>query len=304
MTPGRPAPKRHQRDIQPMEPSKPQRPDTRRPQLVAPPGACDCHCHIVGPATLYPFASERSFDPPDASEDAYLRMLQAIGFERTVIVQPSVYGTDNRRTLAAVAAFGRQRARGVAMITETVADDELERLDAGGIRAVRFITTAGGGPGIDSLAAVAARVAPLGWHVEMYVPPASWPSLLPVIETLPVPVVFDHMASLSTDESRNDPAVVEAILALLRAERAWVKLCACRASAAGHPFADAVPLAQMLHDTAPARCVWGSDWPNFNMSHMPDIGNLVDLLLDWLPDPAARKAVLADNPARLYRFDA
>jgi predicted TIM-barrel fold metal-dependent hydrolase len=283
---------------------QPPRADTRRPVLVALAKSCDSHCHIVGPEARYPVSPDRSFTAPDALTGDYLQMAGALGIERMVIVQPSFYGADNTRTVDAIAELGQHRARGVAMISPGISDAALAELDAGGIRAARFITTAGGGASIADLETVARKVAPLGWHVELYVPPASWPEILPVLERLPVAAVLDHMAALSADLTRNDPAVVKAILRLLDTEKAWVKLCGYRASVVGHPYADVAALARMLIDHAPGRCVWGTDWPHTNIrGYMPDDGDLLDLLLDWAPDEATRKAILVDNPTRLYGFE-
>ncbi|RDJ20352.1 hydrolase [Bosea caraganae] len=283
---------------------QPPRAVTRSPTLVVPENACDCHCHIIGPEARYPVSPSRTFTAPDALTDAYLRMAGTLGIERMVIVQPSFYGTDNSRTVDAIAELGQHRARGVAAVSPDISQDDLCALDAAGIRAARFITTAGGGAAIADLETVARKIAPLGWHVELYVPPVSWPDILPTLAKLPVPAVLDHMAALSADEARNDPAVVAAILRLLDAGKAWVKLCGYRASAAGHPYADVPPLAKLLIAHAPSRCVWGSDWPHTAIAgHMPDDGDLIDLLLDWEPDEAVRKAILVDNPARLYGFD-
>lgn len=281
----------------------PPRKETRPPAIAVPPLACDCHLHIVGPAAQYPMAEGRSFDAPDADDNDYRAMRDTLGLTRAVVVQPSIYGFDNRRTVAAVAALGRERTRGVAALSDAVTDEAIAELSTAGIRATRFITTAGGGPAIDRLAAVAKRVAPFGWHVEMYVTPDVMRRILPVIEASPATFVLDHMAGLSADMKRNDPGLVAAILDLLRAGRCWTKLVGYRASAAGHPYGDVADLARMLFEAAPERCVWGSDWPHFNMETvMPDDGDLIDLLADWVPDVAGRQAILVDNPARLYGF--
>jgi len=230
-------------------------------------------------------------------------MLDALGIERMVVVQPSVYGSDNSRTVAAVAELGLQRARGVAMVPADVEAGELRRLDKAGIKAARFIATARGGPSLDELPGVARAIAEVGWHVEMYVPPKLWNDLLPIVSDLPVPVVFDHMAGLPADI---DPAgaAPKAILHLLESERAWVKLTGYRNSLSGYPYGDVLPLARLFADAVPDRCVWGSDWPHTNIpDHMPDDAELLDLLLDWVPDAATRTRILVENPARLYRFE-
>jgi predicted TIM-barrel fold metal-dependent hydrolase len=245
---------------------------------------------------------DRSFTAPDASCESYLKMLGTLGIERMIIVQPSVYGADNRRTVAAVEELGVHRARGVAMVPANVDAAELKRLDESGIRATRFIATARGGPSLDELPGVARAIAPLGWHVEMYVPPALWETLLPVVADLPVPVVFDHMGGVPAGTAKGDP-ILKGILDLLHKERAWVKLTGYRNSLTGHPYDDVIPLARTFVEHAPDRCVWGSDWPHTNVEgYMPDDGDLLDQLADWAPDEAVRTRILVDNPARLYRF--
>jgi predicted TIM-barrel fold metal-dependent hydrolase len=280
----------------------PPRSTIKPPKVRAPSLACDCHSHILGPEARFPYAAERSYTPPDAVEDAYLRMLSVLGVERMVIVQASVYGTDNSRVVAAVETLGPSRACGVAMVNHDVAPATLRDLDARRIRATRFITTAKGGPGLENLNEVARRVAPFGWHIELYVPPAAWPDLLPVIDTLPTSVVFDHMAAMQAGVDPNDPILVS-ILRKLESGRHWVKLCGYRASVAGYPYSDVAPLADLLIRHAPERCVWGTDWPHTNITeHMPDDGELLDLLFEWAPDEAIRRKILTDNPAALYRF--
>ena len=285
-----------------MELCQPPRKETKRPRLAVPGLACDCHSHIFGPAAQYPYTSNRSFTPPDALIPEYLAMLNTLGVERTVVVQASVYGSDNRRTASAVKELGLHRARGIAMVDQDVSNETLRALDACGIRGTRFITTVKGGPSLDNLPGVAGKIAEFGWHIEMYVPRHLWQDLFPVLKTLPVPVVFDHMGGLSADTTNEDPDL-KGILALLESGKCWVKLCGYRASLTGHPYVDVTPLARRFVTTAPERCVWGTDWPHTTLTgYMPDDGDLMDLLLDWAPDEATRKKILVDNPAVLYGF--
>lgn len=274
------------------------------PAYVAPPGACDCHAHVFGAPCQYPFAEGRSYTPPEASREEYLGMLATLGISRMVIVQPSVYGFDNRCTTRAVQAFGTDRARSIIMIPSDISDRDLQALHDGGARGVRFITVSSGGGSLDQLRDVAARVAPLGWHIQMYVPAQTWHDLAPVITELPVPVVMDHLAGILADQTERD-AGYAAVLRLLDSGRCWVKLSGYRASVAGYPYGDVAPLARRLAAQVPERCVWGTDWPHPNMhEHMPDDGELLDLLADWIPDDPQRHRILVDNPARLYGFAA
>ena len=281
---------------------QPPRSETKTPKLAVPKLACDCHSHILGPAAQYPYTPNRSFTPPDALIPEYLAMRHTLGLERTVVVQASVYGSDNRCTASAVKEMGFGRTRGIAMVDENVNKEMLRALDACGIRGTRFITTVKGGPSLDNLPGVARKIAEFGWHIEMYVPRHLWQQLFPVLKTLPVPVVFDHMGGLSADTTDGDPDL-KGILALLELGKCWVKLCGYRASLTGHPYADVAPLGRRFVTRAPERCVWGTDWPHTTMTgYMPDDGDLMDLLLDWAPDEATRKRILVDNPAVLYGF--
>ena len=188
------------------------------------------------------------------------------------------------------------------MVGASITDAELQALDDAGIRATRFITTARGGPSLEQLPEVAAKVAPFGWHIEMYVPPAVWPEVLPVVERLPVPVVFDHMGGMMASTAFDDPIFLR-ICRLLESGRCWTKLTGYRPSVAGPPYRDVLPLARHFIDRAPDRCVWGTDWPHTNIEgYMPDDGDLLDQLGEWANDAGVRRKILVDNPALLYRF--
>jgi predicted TIM-barrel fold metal-dependent hydrolase len=279
----------------------PPRSITKSPTFEVPSGAADCHCHIVGPESQYPYVANRSFTPVDCLPDDYLRMQKTLGVERMVIVQPSFYGSDNSRTMSAVAAFGK-RSRAVCMVGQNVDDKTLRELADGGCRGIRFMAVSKGGPTLDDLPVVAKKIAPFGLHIEMYIPYQNWPQVLPMISDLPVPVVLDHIAGLPADMAENDPIMV-GILKLMESGRCWVKLCAARASVMGPPFTDVEVLAKRFVSRGRERCVWGSDWPHTNTTgEMPDDGEMMDLLKVWAPDAASRRKILVDNPAALYGF--
>jgi predicted TIM-barrel fold metal-dependent hydrolase len=283
-------------------PCQPPRAVIKKPSLEVPPLSCDSHAHVLGPPSKYPYVANRSYTPPDAVPSDFLRMLGVLGMERMVVVQASCYGEDNRRTIDAVQELGVHRARGVVMVGANIAESELQAMEDAGVRATRFITTAKGGPTLDQLKDVAARVAPFGWPIEMYIPIHLWPEVLPIVERLPVPVVFDHMGGMMANTPPNDP-VFKRIIALLESGRCWTKLTGYRPSVAGPPYADVAPLARYIIAHAPDRCVWGSDWPHTNIEgYMPDDGELLDQLGTWVDDEATLRKILVDNPARLYRF--
>ena len=226
------------------------RAETKRPSIKVPPGSCDCHMHIFGRESAYSYTADRNYTPPDALPPNYLRMAGTLGMERMVVVQASVYGCDNRRTVTAIAELGLARARGIGMVEQDVDRKTLRELADAGIKGTRFITTVKGGPTLDHLRGVAEKIAEFGWHIEMYVPRHLWRELLPRIAALPVPVVFDHMGGMLANTNPNDPDLV-GMLRLLETGRCWVKLCGYRASLAGHPYADVEPLARRFIKYAP-----------------------------------------------------
>jgi predicted TIM-barrel fold metal-dependent hydrolase len=281
---------------------QPPRTAIQPPNKLAPPGSCDCHIHIIGPADEYPLSERRAYTPSEASLSQYEHVQTVLGTERAVIVQPSFYGTDNRCTLDALAHFGPQRSRGIAVIDPSIGDIELQQMHEAGMRGVRVNLVTAGGPPVDHLTRVAARIAPLGWHTQVYVNGAQLAELAPLLRSLPTDVVIDHMGQIPTAWGIDHPAV-DALCALLDNGRTWVKLCGYRSSSAGYPFADVDPLAGRLVNAAPERCVWGTDWPHPSFaSTIPDDGELLDALMRWAPTSTLQQRILVDNPARLYGF--
>ncbi|MBD0270705.1 MAG: amidohydrolase family protein [Acetobacteraceae bacterium] len=277
---------------------------TTRPSWRAPPGATDCHCHVFGPYDRYPLSPGRSYTPPEASVAAYLGMLDTIGLSRTVVVQPSVYGTDNAVTLDAVGEIGPHRARAVVVVDDGFGAAELAAMAERGARGARFNAVSGNGAPLAQLERLAERIAPLGWHVQLYAHPEAVIDMEPTLRRLPVPVVLDHMGGVKAAAGGVGHFGFRSLLRLLEGGRAWVKLSGYRSSA-GPPYADVAPMARALLAAAPDRCVWGTDWPHPSLhdpAEVPDDGELLDALGAWAPDDAVRRAVLVDNPARLYGF--
>ena len=277
-------------------------PTPHTPNLVAPHGACDSHFHIFGPVARFPFQTERSFTPPEVSIAAYEHVVDTLRLSRCVIVQPSVYGTDNSCTSAALAALG-ERCRGVAVVAETVSHAELERLHAEGFRGVRFNLLFKGGLRLDALEGVARKIARVGWHIQLLLDARELPDLATRLRLLPVPIVVDHMGHMPTTAGLGHPGF-QALLALLGEGRCWVKVSgAYRISNQPAPYRDVVPFARALIDTAPESLVWGTDWPHPAVDgEMPNDGDLLDLVADWTADATLQRKILVDNPAALYGF--
>jgi predicted TIM-barrel fold metal-dependent hydrolase len=277
--------------------------NTRPPGQKAPALSCDSHFHIFGPFGKFPMSQGRTYTPPAALVPQYLQMAETLGLQRMVVVQASVYGTGNTVTLDAIAQFGPHRARGVAVIDDSFDEAalKLKRLHDQGIRGVRFNMVSGNGTPEDQLEALARRVAPLGWHIQIYADGAKMLEIGTLLARLPVEVVIDHCGGVKAALGTGHPQF-QALLRLMDSGRAWMKVCGYRASSAGAPFADVEANVKALVAAAPDRCVWGTDWPHPQIDPAPEAGLLLDQFFDWVPDAEVRQKVLVDNPARLYGF--
>ncbi|HMF05766.1 MAG TPA: amidohydrolase family protein [Methylocella sp.] len=277
------------------------------PKFDFPPLACDCHAHICGPQSVCKYIPQRIYSPPDALLPEYRRVLDALGCDRAVLVQPSFYGIDNSAMLAAMKAAG-PAFRGVAVIGGDATPRELEAMHEAGIRGARInIVDVREGRGqlpIERIARLADQIKPFGWHIELLMHVDEFPEIDTTFGRLPVDVVFGHLGYVKTEKGIAAPGF-QSLLRLLRGGRAWVKLTgAYRISSQPLPHADTNEFACALLDAAPNRIVWGTDWPHVKTKWtipMPNDGAIANVLLDWIPD-AARLRVLADNPATLYGF--
>jgi predicted TIM-barrel fold metal-dependent hydrolase len=269
----------------------------RPPRTPAPPGAWDTHAHVIGPP---PWVSLRNYDPPTQSVEAYLQVLDTLGFARGVLVQISVHGVDNSTLLAALETCP-ERLRGVVAIPAEAPLEELERLHAAGVRGVRILTLARGGVTLESAEALAHRVAPLGWHVEFGMPGSALAEAEGLIAWLPAPVVLAHFAGCRLGPGA-DEASLAALLRILERPDRFVKISAPYHQARS-PWAEMAPLARELARRAPQQLVWGSDWPHVAIAppdEMPVTEALFDAFCEWLPDPELRRTILVDTPGRLY----
>ena len=279
-------------------------PNPSKPVFRPPPGAVDAHCHVFGPGDLFPYAPERKYTPCDASAAQLFALRDYLGFERNVIVQATCHGADNRALTDALRR-SEGRARGVATVRAEVTDDELHALDAAGVRGVRFnfgkrlVDTASP----ETLAAIAARIARLNWHVVIYFEAADLPQLYDFIAALPTPVVVDHMGRPDVTQPV-DGAEFELFVRLMREHtHVWSKVsCPERLTRFGPPgYDDVVPFARRLVESFPDRVLWGTDWPHPNLkSHMPDDGKLVDYIPRIATTAPLQHKLLVDNPLRLY----
>jgi predicted TIM-barrel fold metal-dependent hydrolase len=278
-------------------------PNPRPPRFAVPEGAVDCHAHIFGPAGRYPYATERSYTPPDAPLSAYRRLLKTLGVARGVLVQPSVYGFDNSCLVDGLREAGPD-FRGVAVVDPRCDDAELRRLHAMGVRGLRFNAVFGGDSALAGVRALAARVKGLGWHVQLFINVARFRGLSEFVRSIDAPVIVDHMGHAPAGKGVEHPGFRE-FVGLLRDQACWVKLSGAYRllGEPGTRYGDVTPFARALVEAAPARCVWATDWPHPQIPvPMPNDGDLMDLLADWVQDEGLRRCILVDNPARLYGY--
>jgi D-galactarolactone isomerase len=273
---------------------------TEAPKLQAPANACDCHMHIYD--AKYPTAPSATLKPPDALVADYKLLQKRIGTTRNVIVTPSTYGTDNRVTLDAMAQIGAT-ARGVAVVDTSVADAELKRMNDLGIRGIRFNLVQAGATTIEMIEPLSKRVNDLGWHIQIHMKGEQIAGIEDLLLRVPSPIVFDHLGRLAQPNALDNPGF-KTISKLIDKGKTWVKLSgAYQDSKTGAPsYADTVPVARAYVKTAPQRVVWASDWPHPTEKEKPNDAILFDLLAEWAPDAAQRRAILVDNPAILYGF--
>lgn len=290
----------------------------RAPATPLPPQAADCHMHVFGPFERYPLAPERAYNVAGAPLEAHERMKRQVGLERTVLVQASGHGMDNRAMLAALEHLAK-RGRGIAVVPLESSSEQLKALHVAGIRGLRLnlVTLASrhGGDPAALLAAYAKLVAPHGWHLQLFVGPQTLLELAPAIARCAVPVVIDHMGLPDAAAGIGQPAF-QAVLRLLELPHVWVKLAgADRITRATGRLREAIPFMRALALAAPERLVWGSDWPNIGfhsgtqvdgeavLPHRElDAGELLDLLAEAVPDARTHRAILAANPEKLYGF--
>jgi 2-pyrone-4,6-dicarboxylate lactonase len=278
-------------------------PDPSKPEFKPPAGAVDAHCHVFGPEAKFPYAPERKYTPCDAPKEKLFALRDFLGFARNVIVQASCHGIDNRALLDALES-APDKARGVAFVGAQVSDGELKSMDRAGVRGVRFnfVRRLVDFTPRDVLERIAARIAPLGWHVVVYFEMADLLDLESFFTALPAPVVVDHMGTPDVAKGVDHPENRRFLRLLDKHRNFWVKAtCPERMTRLGPPYDDVVPFARTLVVEFGDRVIWGTDWPHPNMKkEAPDDGALVDFIPRVAPSAAAQQALLVDNPLRLY----
>ena len=279
-------------------------PSPTKPTFRPPPGAVDAHCHVFGPGDVFPYAPERKYTPCDAPKEKLWELRDYLGFERNVIVQATCHGADNRALVDALKT-SNDRARGVATVKQNVTDEELQALDAAGVRGVRFnfVKRLVDTTPREVLLSIAERIKPLGWHIVIYFEAAELHELYDFFTSLPTTVVVDHMGRPDVTKPVNGPEFELFVRLMRENSNFWSKVsCPERLSKSGPDgYDDVVPFARRIVETFPDRVLWGTDWPHPNMkSHMPDDGKLVDFIPRIAPTAELQRKLLVDNPMALY----
>jgi 2-pyrone-4,6-dicarboxylate lactonase len=279
------------------------------PDFKSQPLGCDCHFHVFGPAERYPYGTGLRYAPPHAPLEDYLALARILGIERFVFVQPSAYGRDNRCMLDAMREIGA-KCRGIVDIDENVADAELDRLHALGVRGVRINVSPVKPPEAGFAAKMLprierfrARFAEIGWQLDFLTPGWLTSELMPTLKELNIDFTLAHFGMFLAKDGVQQPGFQQ-LLDLLRngSGRCWVKITGVYRMSAMKGFADAAPMARALIEASPDRILWGSDYPHLSFADKVGSVELWNLLGKWAPDAATRRRILVDNPQRLFRF--
>jgi 2-pyrone-4,6-dicarboxylate lactonase len=287
-----------------------------KPNFDVPAGACDCHVHVIGPQSKYPMVADRVYTPPEAGVPELKKHLSSLNLSRVVLIQPSFYGTDNTYQLLCTKELGKS-ARTVIVIDEKTTDQDLNKMVAMGARGVRMNLSTSGifDPEVarKQLVELAQRIKDFGLHIQIYASAKVIAGIANTIYTLPVPVVFDHFASIKAAGFKNQ-AELPAVIDLIKSGQIYIKLSGIyRISDASPDYAEVKDLAQLFVETNPDRMLWASDWPHTNtLPGIPatqvtpyrivDDLRVFNLLPDWIPNRQNLIKVLVSNPERLYRF--
>jgi len=280
-------------------------PSPKKPAFILPDGAVDAHCHVFGPGSDFPYASERKYTPCDAGKERLFALRDHLGLSRNVIVQATCHGADNRAMLDAVRA-SNGLARGIATIRPDVTEAELAEMHAAGVRGVRFnFVKRLVDPKPDAYYHdILAKIASLGWHIVIYFEAEDLAERWDFFTALPTIVVVDHMGRPDVSKPVDGDAF-GLFLRFMERDNIWSKVsCPERLSRLGPPgYSDVIPFARTVIERFPTRVLWGTDWPHPNLNmvgHMPDDGALVDLIPAIAPTAELQRKLLIENPMRLY----
>jgi 2-pyrone-4,6-dicarboxylate lactonase len=277
----------------------------RSDSMQLPLGTIDTHFHLFGPESLYPYASHRGYTPVDVSLGDYLDVARGLGISRAVIVQPSPYGTDNRRLLDGMAESPIEM-RGVVAVDADISDKDLADMHQVGVRGVRINLVFDKMAAVQTAISLAPRLRELGWHVQFLADVSAWPDVAAFVRQLDIPVVFDHLGHVPAHLGLRNQGF-QAFLALLREGRVWAKasgMYRMAAPGAKSPYEHVCPFFMAAVAANPGRIVWATDWPHTSIHvPMPKDRALAEMVLNWIgPNHEIRQAIFVDNANTLYGF--
>jgi len=268
--------------------------------FAVPAGAWDCHIHAIGSPERFPVAADRGYTPAQVPIEAYADLMDRLGIARAVLVQHSIYGTDNRAMVDALVRHPK-RFRGVAVVAANIDETALDALHAHGVRGVRANLLNRGGISLADATALAPRLAARGWHLQLQIDVSTFDAF-DALPRLPLPVVVDHFGYMPAAKGPSEPGF-RRLLSLVAAGQCYVKLSSPNRLTPWPTkgYCAVTALARALVAANPERLLWASDWPHTDLRQdMPDDGDLLNLLEEWVPDATQRNAILVDNPVALY----
>ncbi|EME3970702.1 amidohydrolase family protein [Vibrio fluvialis] len=278
-------------------------PNPSKPHYVAPAGAVDAHCHVFGPGDQFPYSPKRKYTPCDASKEQLFALRDHLGFARNVIVQASCHGTDNAALLDALETAG-DLARGVAVVSPDITEQELQHMHDMGVRGVRFnfVKRLVDATPKEVFLGIAEKIRPFGWHIVVYFEAQDFDDIAPFLLELDTQIVIDHMGRPDVALGVEHPNFQKFAQLLADNPHIWTKVsCPERLTQTPPDYSDVVPFARYLVEHFPNQVLWGTDWPHPNMkSHMPDDGHLVDVIPRIAPTEALQQTLLVTNPMKLY----
>ena len=268
--------------------------------FTMPENACNSHLHIINPA----FPNDGKASAQIGTVETYQALADKLRLTRAVFVQAKPFALDNSCLLDAIQKFGPDNARGIAVVNNTVSDQELERLHNGGVRGLRFSVWNPNNAVVsfEDCVPLSKRVKHLGWNIQLHMSAAQLVKWADIIRKLDGKVVIDHMGRLDPALGVRDPAY-PFIQEMINRGNTWVKLSGPYLNTkTGEPWEDATRTAIAIAEYAPERVVWGSDFPHVTEKVKPDEAVLTEMIGTWFPTEKARQLALADNPQELYGF--
>jgi predicted TIM-barrel fold metal-dependent hydrolase len=280
--------------------------DVRPPSVLLPPNACDTHFHVFGSRSDYPVLPGIEHDMPDATVEAALKLHKSLGISRGVIIATLANGTNHQVVLDALAVAGpNYRGCALASVLTETSDSYIARLEAAGVRGVRFnlLKMLGSQPSAAAISRAIDRCRELGWYCKVqpdYHVPLE--SLVP-FEDACIPVIIDHLGRATPEQGLDGP-IISKMLEFLKRGNFWLLLSnGYKVSRKPPLWDDVVPIVRRYIDVASDRLLWASDWPHtFHTEAPPNDGDLLEFLIR-ATDESERRRILVDNPAVAFDFN-